>query len=203
MPGADFIDLGGDKNGWSAAARRRKRRLGSWAKHKRLTVAMALTGFLHHSGHRPEWRHRRKRWSSFCKRRRNPKNPHNKRQMRQEDPTAQARIQASIDELLQAQTRGDPDRLAAHLCRRSRSKGSISRRREAEISIVTVNGNLWTTHREWIAHVGPRHLVLAQEQQTNKNTNTVAILAQVPGLVRPGLEPRWCVSHPDRAKVVA
>ena len=28
------------------------------------------------------------------------------------DPTAEARIQASIDELLQAQTRGDPGRLA-------------------------------------------------------------------------------------------
>ena len=30
----------------------------------------------------------------------------------QDDPTAEARIQASIDELLQAQTRGDPERLA-------------------------------------------------------------------------------------------
>ena len=28
------------------------------------------------------------------------------------DPTAEARIQASIDVLLQAQTRGDPERLA-------------------------------------------------------------------------------------------
>ena len=43
--------------------------------------------------------------------------------------------------------------------------------------------------------------------QTHSNTHkhthkhTGAILAQVPGLVRPGFEPKWCVSHLDRAKV--
>ena len=44
-----------------------------------------------------------------------------------------------------------------------RSKGGAGRRRGAEISIVTINGNFWTTHAEWMAHVGPRHLVLVQE----------------------------------------
>ena len=73
------------------------------------------------------------------------------------DPAAEARIQASINEILQVQTRGDPERLAvlraqmartsAHRCqRRDRSKGSAGRRR-TEISIVTINGNFWTTHR--------------------------------------------------------
>ena len=85
------------------------------------------------------------------------------------DPTAEARIQASIDEILQAQTRGDPERLAvlrAQMARdlsppapkKKRRKGSASRRRTAEISIVTINGNFWTTHTEWMAQVGPRHL---------------------------------------------
>ena len=93
------------------------------------------------------------------------------------DPTALVRIQASIDELLQAQTRGDPERLAVlagadgqgrqltGAKKRDRSKGSTSRRRTTEISIVTINGNFWTTHTEWKAHVGPRHLVLGQEHR--------------------------------------
>ena len=82
--------------------------------------------------------------------------------------------QASIDDLLQAQTRSAQTgwqyfrhkwpETSAHQCRRrSRSKVSINRRRVAEISIVTVNGNFWTTRREWMVHVGPRHLVLGQE----------------------------------------
>ena len=53
---------------------------------------------------------------------------------------------------------------SAHQClRRSRSKGGMNPSRAAEISIVTGNGKFWTTHREWMAHVGPRHLVLGQE----------------------------------------
>ena len=28
---------------------------------------------------------------------------------------------------------------------------------------MTINGNFWTTHAEWMAHVGPRHLVQGQE----------------------------------------
>ena len=53
---------------------------------------------------------------------------------------------------------------SAHQCRkRSRSKGGMNPRRAAEISIVTGNGNFWTTHREWMAHVEPRHIVLGQE----------------------------------------
>ena len=46
--------------------------------------------------------------------------------------------------------------------RRSRSKGNARRRRTSEISIVTINGNLWTTHAEWMAQMGPQHLVLGQ-----------------------------------------
>ena len=38
----------------SAARRRRERRLRSWLKHERLTVAMALAECLHHSAQRPE-----------------------------------------------------------------------------------------------------------------------------------------------------
>ena len=42
--------------------------------------------------------------------------------------------------------------------RRDRSKGSARRKRTSEISIVTIYGNFWTTHAEWMAQVGPRHL---------------------------------------------
>ena len=38
----------------SAARRRRERRLRSWLKHERLTVAMALAECLHHSAQRPQ-----------------------------------------------------------------------------------------------------------------------------------------------------
>ena len=68
------------------------------------------------------------------------------------DPTTEARIQASMD-VLQAQTRGDPERLAvlraqmartsAHPCRRRNpSRGSTARRLAAEISIVTIKWKL-------------------------------------------------------------
>ena len=30
---------------------------------------------------------------------------------------------------------------------------------------MTINGNFWTTHAEWMAQVGPRHLVLGQEHR--------------------------------------
>ena len=43
--------------------------------------------------------------------------------------------------------------------------GSAVCRRKAEISIVTVNANFWTTHREWMAREGPQHLVLGQEHR--------------------------------------
>ena len=79
------------------------------------------------------------------------------------DPTVEARIRASIDEL-QAQTRGDPywrpcwhrwPGTSAHRCpRRNRSRGGTGRRLAAEISIVTIHGNFWTTHAEWMAQVG-------------------------------------------------
>ena len=49
--------------------------------------------------------------------------------------------------------------------RRDRSTGSAVCRRKAEISIVTVNANFWTTHREWMAREGPQHLVLGQEHR--------------------------------------
>ena len=88
----------------------------------------------------------------------------------QDDPTAEARIQASIDDLLQAQTRGDPERLAvlrAQMARNHTSQVPKKKRsggnRVAEISVVTINGNFWTTHAEWMAQVGARHLVLGQE----------------------------------------
>ena len=94
----------------------------------------------------------------------------------QDDPTAEVRIQVSIDDLLQAQTRGDPERLAvllaqmarvsAYWCRkRNRSRCSSGRNRAAEISIVTINGNFWTAHAEWMAQVGPQRLVLGQEHR--------------------------------------
>ena len=44
---------------------------------------------------------------------------------------------------------------SAHQCRRSRSKGSTDCRRAARISIVTINGNFWTTHAEWMAQMAP------------------------------------------------
>ena len=46
--------------------------------------------------------------------------------------------------------------------------GSAARRRKTgkiEISIVTVNANFWTTHRELMAREGPQHLVLGQEHR--------------------------------------
>ena len=49
--------------------------------------------------------------------------------------------------------------------RRGRSTGSAACRRKAEISIVTVDANFWTTHREWMAREGPQHLVLGQEHR--------------------------------------
>ena len=42
---------------------------------------------------------------------------------------------------------------------------SAARRRKAVFSIVTVNANFWTTHREWMAREGPQHLVLGQEHR--------------------------------------
>ena len=55
--------------------------------------------------------------------------------------------------------------LSSRCRRRDRNRGSTGRRRTAEISIVTINGNFWTTHAEWMAQVGPRHLVLGQEHR--------------------------------------
>ena len=79
------------------------------------------------------------------------------------DPSAEARIQASIDELLQAQTRGDPERLAVLRAQMARDLTSqVPKKRPKQI--VTINGNFWTTHAE-LAHVGPRHLVLGQEHR--------------------------------------
>ena len=43
--------------------------------------------------------------------------------------------------------------------------GSTTRRRKAEVSIAAVSANFWTMHREWMAHVGPRQLVLGQEHR--------------------------------------
>ena len=42
----------GAAGGTSSARRRRERRLRSWAKHERLSVAMALAEKLHHSANR-------------------------------------------------------------------------------------------------------------------------------------------------------
>ena len=92
------------------------------------------------------------------------------------DPTAEARIQASIDELLQAQTRGDPERLAVLRAQMDRDlsspvpkkkpkRGSTGRRRAAEISTVTINGNFRTMLAERMTQEGPRHLVLGQEHR--------------------------------------
>ena len=47
-----------------------------------------------------------------------------------------------------------PGILARQFLRRGRSKGSASRRRASEISIVTINGNFWTTHAEWMRRWG-------------------------------------------------
>ena len=58
-----------------------------------------------------------------------------------------------------------PEISARRFPRRDRNKGSANRRRTSEISIVTINGNFWTTHAEWMAQVGPRHLVLGQEHR--------------------------------------
>ena len=56
--------------------------------------------------------------------------------------------------------------ISAPMCQsRIRSEGGAANGRRAEISIVTVNANFWTTRREWTAHVGPRHLVLGQEHR--------------------------------------
>ena len=92
----------------------------------------------------------------------------------QEDPAAEARIHASILTSCWGPRHGETQKgrqycghkwpvTSAHQCRRRRSKGSTDYRRAAEISIVTISGNFWTTHAEWMAQVGPRHLVLGQE----------------------------------------
>ena len=60
--------------------------------------------------------------------------------------------------------------ISSLLCPRDRSVGSAARRRKAEISIVTVNANFWSTHREWTAREGPQHLVLGQEHRLEAAT---------------------------------